>query len=103
MVKRKKTIWSIIWFIIKLIKFIKERKSLKKSEKNKTLHLYIQEYKVKNYLTCLDKNYVNRKIVKWHLTIVWGLVPLNGSGQWTYPRRPVHIVMEKTCHFLQIK
>lgn len=64
MVKRKKTILSIIWFIIKLIKFIKERKSLKKLEKNKTLHLYLKEYKVKNYLTCLDKNYVNYKIMK---------------------------------------
>lgn len=64
MVKRKKTILSIIWFIIKLIKFIKERKSLKKLEKNKTLHIYIKENKVKNYLTCLDKNYVNHKIMK---------------------------------------
>ena len=43
--------------IIKLMKFIKERKSLKELMKNKTLHLYIQGYKDKSNLTSWQKLY----------------------------------------------
>ena len=66
--------------IIKLMKFIKEKKSLKKLMKNNTVHFTYRNTKIR-VISHLDKNYINHKIMKWHLMIACGLVLLNGSGE----------------------
>ena len=66
--------------IIKLMKFIKEKKSLQKLMKTNTVHFTYRNTKIR-VISHLDKNYINHKIMKWHLMIACGLVLLNGSGE----------------------